>query len=94
MSSACVSLIDDIEDMVSSSETASLQRSSNRPSIIPRARKRKDLTANEELQVDSSVKFSDDKEQTGYLLSWLGLNCQSTPLYQSRIKVWVVVLFR
>ncbi|GAA6069233.1 threonylcarbamoyladenosine tRNA methylthiotransferase, partial [Tachysurus ichikawai] len=52
MPSACDSLVDDIEDMVSSSQPASLQRSSSRQSVIPRVRKRKDLTANEELQAD------------------------------------------
>ncbi|KAM9488264.1 threonylcarbamoyladenosine tRNA methylthiotransferase isoform 1-T3 [Clarias gariepinus] len=54
-SSACDSLVDDIEDMVSSSEPASLQRSSARHAVVPRVRKRKDLTANEELQVDSVI---------------------------------------
>lgn len=52
MPSSCDSLIDDIEDMVSSSEPAPLQRSNTRQSVVPRVRKRKDLTANEELQVD------------------------------------------
>ncbi|XP_060726998.1 threonylcarbamoyladenosine tRNA methylthiotransferase [Tachysurus vachellii] len=55
MPSACDTLVDDIEDMVSSSQPASLQRSSSRQSVIPRVRKRKDLTANEELQADSVI---------------------------------------
>ncbi|MCJ8728491.1 hypothetical protein PDJAM_G00005030 [Pangasius djambal] len=55
MPSACDSLIDDIEDIVSSSEPAHLQRSSTRQSVVPRVRKRKDLTANEELQADSVI---------------------------------------
>ncbi|KAF5905951.1 septin-8-like isoform X3, partial [Clarias magur] len=54
-SSACDSLVDDIEDMVSSSEPAPLQRSSARHAVVPRVRKRKDLAANEELQVDSVI---------------------------------------
>ncbi|KAI5106022.1 threonylcarbamoyladenosine tRNA methylthiotransferase [Silurus meridionalis] len=57
MSSACASVIDDIEDMVSSSDSAplQLQRSSGRQSVIPRVRKRKNVAANEELQVDSVI---------------------------------------
>ncbi|KAK3551777.1 hypothetical protein QTP70_025628 [Hemibagrus guttatus] len=53
MPSACDSLVDDIEDMVSSSQPASLQRLSTRQSVVPRVRKRKNLTASEELRADS-----------------------------------------
>lgn len=52
MPSACESGIDDIEDMVSANEPASLQRSAVRQAVVPRARKRKDLAVTEELQAD------------------------------------------
>lgn len=55
MPSACDSVIDDIEDMVSSSDPTPHERQSARKSIIPRSRKKKDLT-HEELQADRHVK--------------------------------------
>ncbi|XP_062847878.1 threonylcarbamoyladenosine tRNA methylthiotransferase [Trichomycterus rosablanca] len=55
MPSACESLIDDIEDMVSANEPTSLQRSSVRQAVVPRARKRKEHAVTEELQADSVI---------------------------------------
>ncbi|KAI4904065.1 hypothetical protein NFI96_033891 [Prochilodus magdalenae] len=55
MPSACESLIDDIEDMVSSNDPTSLQRQFSRQSVVPRVRKRKEHTAAEELQADSII---------------------------------------
>lgn len=54
MPSACDSLIDDIEDMVTSSEPTLHDRLSARKSIVPRSRKKKDLST-EELQTDRYV---------------------------------------
>ncbi|XP_065813766.1 threonylcarbamoyladenosine tRNA methylthiotransferase-like [Labrus bergylta] len=55
MPSACDSLIEDIEDMVSSNDPTPHERQSARKSIIPRSRKKKDLPSTEELQVDSFI---------------------------------------
>uniref|UniRef100_A0A673CNE0 tRNA-t(6)A37 methylthiotransferase n=1 Tax=Sphaeramia orbicularis TaxID=375764 RepID=A0A673CNE0_9TELE len=55
MPSACDSLIDDIEDMVSSNDPTPHERQSARKSIIPRSRKKKELLSNEELQADSLI---------------------------------------
>ncbi|XP_068614912.1 threonylcarbamoyladenosine tRNA methylthiotransferase [Brachionichthys hirsutus] len=57
MPSACDSLvedIEDIEDMVSSSDPTPHERQSARKSIMPRSRKKKDLS-HEELRVDSLI---------------------------------------
>lgn len=56
MPSACDSLIEDIEDMVSSSDPTPHERQSARKSIIPRSRKKKEILGNEELQADRYVK--------------------------------------
>ncbi|KAM6967980.1 threonylcarbamoyladenosine tRNA methylthiotransferase [Aplochiton taeniatus] len=55
MPSACDSLIDDIEDMVSASDPTPLERQSARKLIIPRARKRSQKEVTEELQADSLI---------------------------------------
>ncbi|XP_013869704.1 threonylcarbamoyladenosine tRNA methylthiotransferase [Austrofundulus limnaeus] len=55
MPSACDPLIEDIEDMLSSGDPTPHERQSARKSIIPRARKRKELLNNEELQADSLI---------------------------------------
>ncbi|KAI3360420.1 hypothetical protein L3Q82_002324 [Scortum barcoo] len=55
MPSACDSLIEDIEDMVSSSDPTPHERQSARKSIIPRSRKNKELLSHEELQADSLI---------------------------------------
>uniref|UniRef100_A0AAQ4RVV3 tRNA-t(6)A37 methylthiotransferase n=1 Tax=Gasterosteus aculeatus aculeatus TaxID=481459 RepID=A0AAQ4RVV3_GASAC len=55
MPSACDSLIDDIEDMVSSSDPTPLERQSARKNIIPRSRKKNELLSHEELQADSLI---------------------------------------
>ncbi|XP_038567823.1 threonylcarbamoyladenosine tRNA methylthiotransferase isoform X1 [Micropterus salmoides] len=56
MPSACGSLIDDIEDMVSSSDPTPHERQSARKNIIPRSRKnRTELLSNEELHADSLI---------------------------------------
>ncbi|XP_059194953.1 threonylcarbamoyladenosine tRNA methylthiotransferase [Centropristis striata] len=55
MPSACDSLIEDIEDMVSSSDPTPHERQSARKSIIPRSRKKKELQNQEELQADSLI---------------------------------------
>lgn len=52
MPSACDSLIEDIEDMVSSNDPTPHERQSARKSIIPRSRKKKEILGNEELQAD------------------------------------------
>uniref|UniRef100_A0A671XPY8 tRNA (N(6)-L-threonylcarbamoyladenosine(37)-C(2))-methylthiotransferase n=1 Tax=Sparus aurata TaxID=8175 RepID=A0A671XPY8_SPAAU len=54
MPSACDSLIEDIEDMVSSTDPTPHERQSARKSIIPRSRKKKE-PSNEELQADSLI---------------------------------------
>ncbi|XP_035527862.1 threonylcarbamoyladenosine tRNA methylthiotransferase [Morone saxatilis] len=54
MPSACDSLIEDIEDMVSSSDPTPHERQSARKSIIPRSRKKKELN-HEELHADSLI---------------------------------------
>lgn len=54
MPSACDSPIEDIEDMVASSDPTPHERQSARKSIIPRSRRKKDLS-NEELHVDRYV---------------------------------------
>lgn len=56
MPSVCDSVIEDIEDMVSSSDPTPQERQSTRKSIIPRSRKKKDLS-NEELQADRYVRL-------------------------------------
>ncbi|CAL8356813.1 unnamed protein product [Arctogadus glacialis] len=55
MPSACDSMIDDIEDMVSVDDPTPQDRQNARKSIIPRARKRKDQLVPEELQADSLI---------------------------------------
>lgn len=55
MPSSCDSLMEDIEDMVSSSDPTPHERQSARKSIIPRARKKKELLQDEELQADRCV---------------------------------------
>ncbi|XP_023265064.1 threonylcarbamoyladenosine tRNA methylthiotransferase-like, partial [Seriola lalandi dorsalis] len=55
MPSSCDSLIEDIEDMVSSSDPTPHERQSVRKSIIPRSRKKKEALINEELQADSLI---------------------------------------
>lgn len=55
MPSACDSMIDDIEDMVSASDPTPQDRQNARKSVIPRARKRKGQLVTEELQADRSV---------------------------------------
>lgn len=52
MPSAGDSLIEDIEDMVSSSDPTPDERQAARKSIIPRSRRRKEQLNNEELQTD------------------------------------------
>ncbi|XP_068179865.1 threonylcarbamoyladenosine tRNA methylthiotransferase [Antennarius striatus] len=54
MPSACDSLIDDIEDMVSSSDVTPHERQSARKSIIPRSKKKKTVNS-EVLQADSLI---------------------------------------
>lgn len=60
MPSACDSVIEDIEDMVSSNDPTLQDRQSARTRIIPRSRKQKDGN-HEELQADRSVR----QEQMG-----------------------------
>uniref|UniRef100_A0A3P8UUU4 tRNA-t(6)A37 methylthiotransferase n=1 Tax=Cynoglossus semilaevis TaxID=244447 RepID=A0A3P8UUU4_CYNSE len=55
MPSAGDSLIEDIEDMVSSSDPTPHERQAARKSIIPRSRRRKEQLNNEELQTDSLI---------------------------------------
>lgn len=55
MPSACDSVIEDIEDMVSFNDPTPQDRQSARKSIIPRSRKKKDGN-HEELQADRYVK--------------------------------------
>ncbi|XP_056618548.1 threonylcarbamoyladenosine tRNA methylthiotransferase [Triplophysa dalaica] len=55
MPSACDSLVDDIEDMVTSHEPTPHERQFARMSIVPRARKHKQQSAGEELQADSVI---------------------------------------
>lgn len=55
MPSACDSVIEDIEDMVSFNDPTPQDRQSARKSIIPRSRKKNDGN-HEELQADRSVK--------------------------------------
>uniref|UniRef100_A0A8C5EZU5 tRNA-t(6)A37 methylthiotransferase n=1 Tax=Gouania willdenowi TaxID=441366 RepID=A0A8C5EZU5_GOUWI len=55
MPSACDSLIDDIEDMVSFNEPTPHERQSARKCVVPRSRKKKELVTNEELQADSLI---------------------------------------
>lgn len=55
MPSACDSVIEDIEDMVSFNDPTPQDRQSARKNIIPRSRKKKD-GSHEELQTDRSVK--------------------------------------
>lgn len=52
MPSACDSLVDDIEDMVTSHEPTPHERQFARMNIVPRARKHKQQSAGEELQAD------------------------------------------
>lgn len=47
--------MEDIEDMVSSSDPTPHERQSARKSIIPRSRKKKELLSDEELQADSLI---------------------------------------
>ncbi|CAF99986.1 unnamed protein product [Tetraodon nigroviridis] len=54
MPSACDSVIEDIEDMVSSNDPTLQDRQSARTRIIPRSRKQKDGN-HEELQADSLI---------------------------------------
>lgn len=51
MPSACDSAIDDIEDMVSFNDPTPQERQSARKSIVPKSRKKKDLS-HEELHAD------------------------------------------
>ncbi|KAM9310437.1 threonylcarbamoyladenosine tRNA methylthiotransferase isoform 1-T1 [Pholidichthys leucotaenia] len=55
MPTACDSVIEDIEDMVSSSDPTPQERQSARTRIIPRSRKKKELSNNEELHADSLI---------------------------------------
>lgn len=55
MPSACESLVDDIEDMVTSHEPTPHERQFARRSIVPRARKNKQQPVGEELQADSVI---------------------------------------
>ncbi|XP_051577528.1 threonylcarbamoyladenosine tRNA methylthiotransferase-like [Myxocyprinus asiaticus] len=55
MPSACESLVDDIEDMVTSHDPTPHERQFARKSIVPRARKQKQEPAGEELQTDSVI---------------------------------------
>ncbi|XP_038843987.1 threonylcarbamoyladenosine tRNA methylthiotransferase-like [Salvelinus namaycush] len=55
MPSACDSLIDDIEDMVSADDPTPQERQYARKSIIPRARKRNTQQTTEVLQADSVI---------------------------------------
>lgn len=52
MPSACDPQIEDIEDMLSAGDPTPYERQSARKSIIPRARKKKELLDKEELQAD------------------------------------------
>lgn len=52
MPSACDSLVEDIEDMVSFNDPTPHERQSAKKSIIPRSRKKKELLSNEELHAD------------------------------------------
>lgn len=52
MPSACESLVDDIEDMVTSHEPTPHERQFARKSIVPRARKIKQQPVGEELHAD------------------------------------------
>lgn len=54
MPSACDSLVDDIEDMVTSYDPTPHERQFARRNIVPRARKQKQQPAGEELQTDRS----------------------------------------
>lgn len=54
MPSACDSLVDDIEDMVTSYDPTPHERQFARRSIVPRARKHKQQPAGEELLTDRS----------------------------------------
>lgn len=62
MPSACDSLIEDIEDMVSSSDPTPHERQSARKSIIPRSRKKKEPLNHEELQADRYVKWVNQRD--------------------------------
>ncbi|KAL0963353.1 hypothetical protein UPYG_G00305170 [Umbra pygmaea] len=55
MPSACDSLIDDIEDMVSTSDPTPQERQQSRRSVVPRARKRNTQETTEVLQADSVI---------------------------------------
>lgn len=52
MPSACDLVIEDIEDMVSSTDPTPHERQSARKNIIPRPKKKKELLNDEELQAD------------------------------------------
>uniref|UniRef100_A0A3P9JUS8 tRNA-t(6)A37 methylthiotransferase n=1 Tax=Oryzias latipes TaxID=8090 RepID=A0A3P9JUS8_ORYLA len=55
MPSACDPVIEDIEDMVSSTDPTPHERQSARKNIIPRPKKKKELLNDEELQADSVI---------------------------------------
>ncbi|KAI2655847.1 Threonylcarbamoyladenosine tRNA methylthiotransferase [Labeo rohita] len=55
MPSACDSLVDDIEDMVTSHDPTPHERQFSRRNIVPRPRKHKLQPAGEELQTDSVI---------------------------------------
>ncbi|XP_028836286.1 threonylcarbamoyladenosine tRNA methylthiotransferase [Denticeps clupeoides] len=55
MPSACDSLVDDIEDMVSANDPTPHERHFSRTSVVPRARKRSVRHTAEELQADSVI---------------------------------------
>uniref|UniRef100_A0A8C7ZVV7 tRNA-t(6)A37 methylthiotransferase n=2 Tax=Oryzias sinensis TaxID=183150 RepID=A0A8C7ZVV7_9TELE len=55
MPSACDPVIEDIEDMVSSTDPTPHERQSARKNIVPRPKKKKELLNDEELQADSVI---------------------------------------
>ncbi|XP_030637833.1 threonylcarbamoyladenosine tRNA methylthiotransferase [Chanos chanos] len=55
MPSACDSLIDDIEDMVSTHDATPHERQFAKKNVVPRARRRKQQQTTEELQADSVI---------------------------------------
>uniref|UniRef100_A0A8C6UPC5 tRNA-t(6)A37 methylthiotransferase n=1 Tax=Neogobius melanostomus TaxID=47308 RepID=A0A8C6UPC5_9GOBI len=66
MPSACESLIEDIEDMVSSNDPTPQERQSARKSIIPRFRKKREQQTNEEINTDSLIPGT----QTIWMKTW------------------------
>lgn len=105
MPSACDSVIEDIEDMVSFNDPTPQDRQSARKSIIPRFRKKKDGN-HEELQADRSVKqllewyqentkltFPDQPVMDGFGTMSSGNNCAACLQYFFRTATTQEVLY-